>query len=104
MARNDSLIRWGSICAIVSGVVFLIPLVFYFYFLPAAGSSATHAQDPHSFLPWMVDHGNVRIVLWWTVCIVFLIVLSGVLFALRKKIQKINPTTAQVSELSGILG
>jgi len=96
--------RWGAICAIASGVVFLVPLVFYFYLLPLAGSSATHAQDPSSFLPWMAIHGNVRVALWWTVCLAFLLVLFGVPLALKRKLENINPTAAQLAELAGILG
>ena len=104
MAKNDSLIRWGAICSITAGLIFLVPLIFYFYLLPMAGSSATHAQDPSSFLPWMAVEGRVRIALWWTVIIVFLIILFGVPFALSKKLQKVSPTFAKVAELSGILG
>jgi hypothetical protein len=101
--KNGSL-RWGAICAVTSGVVFLIPLVFYFYLLPRAGSSATHAQDPLSFLPWMADHGSVRVALWWTVSLAFLIVLFGVPLALKRKLKDKSPTAAKLAELAGILG
>ena len=104
MTDKDTLIRWGAVSAIVSGVVFLVPLVFYFYLLPTAGSSATHAQDPFSFLPWMAVHGGVRVALWWTVCLAFLVVLFGVPFALRRKLENLSPTAAQIAELAGILG
>lgn len=104
MKDRDTSMRWGTVCAIASGIVFLVPLVFYFYLLPKAGSSATHAQDPSSFLPWMAVHGSVRIALWWTVCLAFLIVLFGVPFALRRKLEKLSPTAAQLAELAGILG
>jgi hypothetical protein len=104
MTDKDTLMRWGSVCAIASGAVFLVPLVFYFYLLPKAGSSATHALDPSSFLPWMALHGSVRVALWWTVCLAFLIVLLGVPFALRRKLEKFSPTAAQIAELAGILG
>ena len=104
MKDKDTLIRWGSVCAIVSGVVFLVPLVFYFYLLPMAGSSATHAQDPFSFLPWMAVHGGVRVALWWSVCLAFLILLFGVPFALRRKLEILTPTAAKLAELAGILG
>jgi hypothetical protein len=96
--------RWGAICAIASGIVFLVPLLFYFYLLPKAGSSATHALDPTSFLPWMAVHGSVRIALWWTVSLAFLIVLLGVPYALRKKLQDLSPAAAHLAELAGILG
>ena len=96
--------RWGSVCAITSGVLFLVPLVFYFFLLPMAGSSATHAQDPVSFLPWMAVHGSVRVALWWTVCLAFTIVIFGVPLALRKRLENHSPTAAQVAELAGVLG
>lgn len=96
--------RWGAICAFASGVVFLVPLVFYFYLLPAAGSSATHAQDPYSFLAWLAVHGSIRVALWWTVCLAFLIVLFGVPFTLRRKLEDFSPTAARLAELAGILG
>ena len=104
MTDKEPLMRWGAVCAIVSGVVFLVPLVFYFYLLPRAGSSATHAQDPFNFLPWMAVHGGVRVALWWTVSLAFLIVLFGVPFALRRKLEKLSPTAAKLAELAGILG
>ena len=104
MTDKDTAMRWGTVCAIASGVVFLVPLVFYFYLLPMAGSSATHAQDPFNFLPWMTVHGSTRIALWWTVCLAFLIILFGVPFALRRKLENLSPTAAQLAELAGILG
>ena len=104
MTDKDTAMRWGAVCAIASGVVFLVPLVFYFYLLPMAGSSATHAQDPTNFLPWMTVHGSTRIALWWTVCLAFLIILFGVPFALRRKLENLSPTAAQLAELAGILG
>jgi hypothetical protein len=104
MTEKDTSMRWGAICAIASGIVFLVPLVFYFYLLPQAGSSATHAQDPSSFLPWMTEHGSVRIALWWTVCLAFLIAIFGVPYALRRKLENANPTASRIAELAGILG
>jgi hypothetical protein len=52
----------------------------------------------------MTVHGNVRIALWWTVCAVFLIILLGVPFGLKKKLQEYSPSVVQVAELAGILG
>ena len=104
MIKKDTTIRWGAICAIASGIFFLIPLIFYFYLLPRAGSSATHAQDPASFLPWMAVHGNVRAALWWMTSLALLILLFGVPSALRKKLENFNPAAARVTELAGILG
>ena len=104
MREKSTLIRWGGVCSIVSGVLFLVPLVFYFYLLPAAGSSATHALDPVSFLPWMAAHGGVHVALLWTVCLAFLVVLFGVPLALRRKLESVSPTAAQVAALAGILG
>jgi hypothetical protein len=104
MTGQNATLRWGAISAIVSGVAFTAPLAFYFYFLPAAGSSATHAQDPASFLPWMAVHGGIRVALWWTVCLVFLIMLLGVPSALRRKLENHSPVAARTAELAGILG
>ena len=104
MKSNSSSIRWGAVCAIVTGICFLVPLSFYFYFLPAAGSSATHAKDPASFLPWMGSRGGVRVALWWVTGLIFLIVLLGIPRALREMLKDGAPATAQVAELAGILG
>ena len=104
MTDKDTLTRWGAVSAIVAGLVSLAPLVFYFYLLPAAGSSAIHAQDPSSFLPWMAVRGGVRVALWWTVSLAFLVVLFGVPFALRRKLENHSPTAAQIAELAGVLG
>lgn len=104
MTNQDTAKRWGAVCAVASGAVFLVPLVFYFYLLPAAGSSATHALDPASFLPWMAARGGVRVALWWTVCAAFLIVLAGVPYALRRKLGSASPTPARLAELAGNLG
>jgi hypothetical protein len=104
MTEKSTLVRWGALCAIVSGAIFMVPLLFYFYLLPAAGSSATHAADPASFLPWMAVHRGMRVALWWMVCLTFLVLLLGVPFALRAKLAPFSPTTAQVAERAGILG
>ena len=104
MNKSRSLIRWGAVCAIISGICFLVPLSFYLYFLPAAGSSATHAQDPASFLPWMASRGGVRVALWWVTGLIFLIALLGIPRALRELLKERTPTTAKVAELAGVLG
>jgi hypothetical protein len=104
MTMKDVSMRWGAISAVVSGIVFLIPLVFYFYLLPKAGSSATHALDPLSFLPWMAVHGDIRIALWWTVSLAFLIMLFGVPLALKRKLEDYSFTASKLAELAGILG
>jgi hypothetical protein len=104
MTRSDGTARWGAVCAIAAGVTFLVPLTFYFYFLPAAGSSATHARDPASFLPWMAGQGGVRVALWWTTCVPFLVALLGVPTALKQRLKPAKPTAARVAELAGILG
>ena len=104
MTRSSGAARWGAVCAITAGIAFLVPLTFYFYFLPAAGSSATHAQDPASFLPWMAEQGTVRTALWWTTCFPFLVALLGVPSALKKVLKSPSPTAATTAELAGILG
>lgn len=104
MTEKSAINRWGALCAIVSGAIFLVPLLFYFYFLPAAGSSATHAADPASFLPWMAVHGGMRVALWWFVGLTFLILSLGVPMALRAKLKDLGSTTVQVAELAGLLG
>ena len=104
MTKTSSSIRWGAICAVAAGICFLIPLAFYFYFLPAAGSSATHAADPASFLPWMADRGSVRVALWWATGLTFLIALMGIPRALRELLEADSPTAARTAELAGILG
>jgi len=104
MTKTDVTLRWGAVCAIVAGVTMLLPLIFYFYLLPDAGSSATHAQDPASFLPWMVEHGNVRQALWWSVCLPFLVAPFGVPQALKKRLESFYPPAPQIAELAGVLG
>jgi len=104
MDQRRAFIRWGAICAVVSSICFLVPLSFYFYFLPAAGSSATHAQDPASFLPWMASRGGVRVALWWVTGLTFLIALAGIPRALRELLKDGAPVAAKVAELAGILG
>ena len=42
--------RAGAICSIIAGCFFIVTLCFYFFFLPAAGSSTAHALDPTGFL------------------------------------------------------
>jgi hypothetical protein len=89
--------RWGAVCAISSGLVFLVPLLFYFILLPAAGSSATHARDPVSFLPWMAARGGLRIALWWVVCLALLILPMEVPTALSKRLASYSPTAARAA-------
>jgi hypothetical protein len=57
-----------------------------------------------SFLPWMAEQGSVRVALWWTVSLAFLILLFGVPLALRRTLENHSPTAAKLAELAGILG
>jgi hypothetical protein len=82
----------------------LVPLAFYFYFLPAAGSTVTLAKDPASFLPWMAERGAVRVALWWTTCLPFLVALLGVPSALQKVLKPSSRVAARTAELAGLLG
>jgi hypothetical protein len=104
MTESDGPMRWGAVSAILAGLLFLVPLAFYFYLLPAAGSSATHAQDPASFLPWMAAHGGVRVALWWAICLAFGVLLFGAPTALRRRLEGHHPAAARISEWAGILG
>ena len=104
MNNKDQFRRWGGISAIASGVIFLVPLIFYFSLLPAAGSSATHAKNPSSFLPWMAAQGDLRIALWWIVCVAFMLMLFGTPSALKSILRETNPVSGRISELAGILG
>jgi hypothetical protein len=52
----------------------------------------------------MAVRGGSRIALWWTVCLAFLIILFGVPFALRRKLENLSPIAARLAELAGILG
>jgi hypothetical protein len=52
----------------------------------------------------MAVHGSIRVALWWTVSLAFLIVLLGVPMTLRKVLDVSNPMAAKVAELAGILG
>jgi hypothetical protein len=104
MTQSNGTARWGAVCAVTAGIAFLVPLIFYFFLLPAAESSATHAQDPASFLPWMAEQGTVRTALWWTTCFPFLVALLGVPSALKRVLKTSNPTAARTAELAGILG
>ena len=104
MNNKDQFRRWGGISAIASGVIFLVPLIFYFSLLPAAGSSATHAKNPSSFLPWMAAQGDLRIALWWIVCVAFMLMLFGTPSALKSILRETNPVSGRISELAGVLG
>jgi hypothetical protein len=104
MTKSEETSRWGAVSALTAGIALLVPLIFYFFLLPAAGSSATHAKDPASFLPWMASQGTIRTALWWTTSIPFLIALLGVPTALKKVLKTANPTAARTGELAGILG
>ncbi len=104
MEKANLSARWPGAWAIIAGITSLLPLIFYFYLLPAAGSSATHALNAESFLPWMAEHGNIRLALWWVICIPFFIALISIPLALKRKLETYNPSTAQIIELTGILG
>jgi hypothetical protein len=52
----------------------------------------------------MAEQGSVRVALWWTVSLAFLILLFGVPLALRRTLENHNPTAAKLAELAGILG
>jgi hypothetical protein len=113
MKENRALVRWGATCALVSGLVMIAPLVFYFYVLPNAGSSATHAADPASFLPWMAAQGAPRVALWWIVAAAFLVMLLGAPMGLRVRLAGRSgrdipareiEAAAWVAERAGVIG
>ena len=64
--ENRNHTKTPGIILIICGIGWFIPLFFYFILLPAAGSSAVHAQYPLQFLPWMIESGAVREGLWYT--------------------------------------
>jgi cytochrome b561 len=52
----------------------------------------------------MAQHGGVRVGLWWTVVLAFLITLLGVPAPLRRKLKLSAPTASRVAEGAGIFG
>ena len=113
MKENRLLVGWGALCALGSGLAMIAPLIFYFFVLPAAGSSPTHAADPASFLPWMATRGAARVALWWFVAAAFLIMLLGVPEGLRVRLAgrrgrdipaPVVDAAAWVAERAGVAG
>ena len=104
MKENRLVSLWGGVCAIVAGVGWLVPVFFYFYLLPAAGSGPTHAQHPVEFLPWMMEHGSLRVALWWTTAVPLIIALLGIPLALRERLKFGGSYATGVGALAGILG
>jgi hypothetical protein len=111
--ENRTLIRWGALCALLAGLALLAPLVLYFAVLPAAGSSATHAADPASFLPWMAASGTPRVALWWIVAGAFAVTLLGVPMGLRDRLAghrgrdipaRAVEAAAWIAERAGVVG
>ena len=101
---NRTLVRWGSVCSVVAGAGWLVPVFFYFFILPAAGSGPTHAADPAGFLPWMIEHGGLRVALWWTTAIPILIALFGVPLLLKEMLKTYSPCAVRVAALAGVIG
>ena len=96
--------RWGAICALVAGVAFVVPLLFAFVILPAAGSGASHALYPEDFLPWMAAWGRARQAFWWATAMPFLLAAFGVPGALKRRQQAAMPVVAVVAARAGTLG
>jgi hypothetical protein len=113
MKENRVLVGWGAICALVSGLAMIAPLIFYFFVLPAAGSSPTHAADPASFLPWMAAQGAPRVALWWIVAAALIVMLLGLPEGLRVRLAGRRgrdipapavDAAAWVAERAGVIG
>lgn len=102
--KTDRSLNWGSVSAILAGATFLVPLLFYFHFLPAAGFSPAMAKAPHAFLPRMAENETVRTALWWSVSLPFLIALLGVPNALKRRLELHNPLAASTAETAGVMG
>ena len=94
--------RWGATFSVLSGVGFGLPLIVYFFYLPAAGSHPTHSMNALSFLPWLAENGLVQSSKWWTSSLIFLLVLIGVPLPLLEKLG--NTFLAKTAALVGILG
>lgn len=113
MKENRALVHWGALCALGSGLAMIAPLILNFFVLPAAGSSATHAADPASFLPWMAENGTPRVALWWIVAAAFALILLGVPMGLRDRLAgrrgrdipaPLIEAAAWVAERAGVIG
>ncbi len=102
--KENRMLRWGTICATVAGVAFIIPLVYVFILLPAAGSSSSHALNPADFLPWMAEKGQARVAFWWATALPFLIASFGAPMALKQKQREDTPIIAWISARAGNMG
>ena len=66
MKENRALVRWGALCALVSGLAMIAPLVFYFFVQLKQVVNASLICIAHEFFRHHLRHGHcIRKIEWF---------------------------------------
>ena len=64
----------GGSGALLSGLLFLVTVLYTFVYLARLGLSTDMLDQPHGLLPWIATNGGVYLGLWW-ICLASLLCL-----------------------------
>jgi len=103
MNKDVEVMQLGAICAIVGGIAFVVPMVFIFILMPAAGLN-WGSMPAEQFLPQMAQNGGLRSLFWWTVALPFFIIFLSVPGTLKKTLETHAPGVALLAERIGAAG
>ena len=103
MNKDVEVMQLGAICAIVGGIAFVVPMVFIFILMPAAGLN-WGSMPAEQFLPQMAQNGGLRYLFWWTVALPFFIIFLSVPGTLKKTLETHAPGVALLAERIGAAG
>src|SRR4028118_926437 len=64
-ARTDGLSRRGGMGALLSGLVFLVTVLYAFVYLARLGLKIEMLDQPRRLLPWIAANEGAYLGLWW---------------------------------------
>jgi hypothetical protein len=99
----DGLPLLGGSGALLSGLLFLVTVLYTFVYLARLGLSTDMLDQPHGLLPWIATNEGVYLGLWW-ICLASLLCLLPVMPTLYWSTPATGSAIALVGAIAGLAG
>ncbi len=100
---TDGLPRLGGIGALLSGLLFLVTVLYTFVYLARLGLSTDMLDQPYGLLPWIATNEGVYLGLWW-ICLASLLCLLPVMPTLYWSTPATGSAITLVGAIAGLAG
>lgn len=100
---TDGLPRLGGIGALLSGLLFLVTVLYTFVYLARLGLSTDMLDQPYGLLPWIATNEGVYLGLWW-ICLASLLCLLPVIPTLYWSTPATGSAITLVGAIAGLAG